>query len=245
MSDASNASVRSEQPGRSEAANVVPAAATTTNDATDAADAPTEGEAISDEAGGAEEQAAEDRPADRQRDMANTDTNKQRFGGIEFGIGMAFTSDLGDNARVREAQIVNGIVRVTRGDDIRARLILESHYFFTPEGGLPIIGLTNPTYRERREDNAQPMWGWGPFVAIQPGTDNVIDAIGGGLMIGLRRGTTGTDSFNIGIGVLFDLDVQTLGDGILENQPLPAGETEIRYRRRAQSGFMVMSSFSF
>ena len=187
----------------------------------------------------------DDAPPNLQRDLGNDDDNKQRFGGIEFGIGMAFTSDLGDHSRIREAQLVNGIVRVTRGDDIRARLILESHYFFTPPGrGLPFLGLVNPTAAERKEGQ-QPMWGVGPFVAIQPGTDNVIDAIGGGIMFGLRRGTEGTDSFNIGAGFLFDLDVQTLGDGILENQPLPAGETEIRFRRRAQSGFMIMSSFSF
>ena len=186
----------------------------------------------------------DDPPPDPQRNMADDDDNKQRFGGIEFGIGMAFTSDLGDHARVREAQLVNGTVRITRGDDTRARLVLESHYFFTPPGGLPILGLVNPT-RAEREKGRQPMWGFGPFVAIQPGTDNVIDAIGGGIMLGLRRGTDGTDSFNIGAGVLFDLDVQTLGDGLVENQPLPAGETEIRFRRRAQSGFMIMSSFSF
>jgi len=204
------------------------------------------GEQAKDEAANAAaEQGSQNQAADLQRDMATDNDNKQRFGGIEFGIGMAFSTDLGDNIRVREAQIVNGLVRVTRSDDTRARLILESHYFLTPPGrGLPFLGLVNPT-REERAAGQQPMWGFGPFVAVQPGSDNVIDAIGGGLMFGLRRPTTGTDSFNVGLGFLYDLDVQTLGDGIIENEPLPAGETEIRYRRRAQSGFMIMSSFSF
>lgn len=184
-------------------------------------------------------------PGSNQFGLANDDNNKQSFGGIEFGIGMAFSLDLGDNVRVRDAQLVNGLVRVSRSDDVRARLILESHYFFTPPGvGLPLLGLMNPT-REERDKGRQPMWGFGPFVAVQPGSDNVIDAIGAGLMLGLRRGTQGTDSFNLGIGLLYDMDVQTLGDGIFENQPLPVGETEIRFRRRSQSGLMILSSFSF
>lgn len=192
-----------------------------------------------------------------QADLAGSKTGRQTFGGIEFGIGMAFSLDLGDRDRVRDAQLVgpNNVVRVTRGDNVRARLILESHYFFTPGGHLParLFGICNPppasaTQRARDANtcgSTQAMWGWGPFIAVQPGSDNIIDAIGAGLMVGLRRPGEGSQSFNIGVGILYDMDVQLLGDGIFENEPLPADETEIRYRREAQSGLMVMSSYSF
>lgn len=172
-------------------------------------------------------------------------SGKQKFGGIDFGVGIAFSYDLGRNDRIQEAELVNGIVRVTRSDNVRARMFLETHYFFTPtrEDGverLPIFGLEN-TQTEKT-------WGWGPFIALQPGSDSIIDAIGAGFMIGLRRageGNEGKDSFNIGLGVLYDLDTKILGDGIVENQPLPTGETEIRFKRRDQSGLLVLSSYSF
>jgi hypothetical protein len=64
-------------------------------------------------------------------------------------------------------------------------------------------------------------------------------------MFGLRRPGDGSGSFNLGVGVLYDMNVRTLGDGIVENQPLPAGETEIRYKERSQSGLMILSSYSF
>lgn len=182
-----------------------------------------------------------------QRALADASSNKQTFGGIEFGIGIAFSYDLGENDRVRNASLIDGIVRVDHTDNVRARLILESHYLFTPDdilGATNIFGLSN-VGQERKE------WGVGPFVALQPGTDNVIDAIGAGLMLGLRRsavaGSTSNsgDSFNIGIGILYDIDARVLGDGILANQPLPGDETEIRYKTREQSGLLIMTSYSF
>lgn len=183
-----------------------------------------------------------------QRGMRDNGTGRQNFGGIDFGVGLAFTLDLGERMRVREAQLVNGVVRVTRSGDVNAGLILEMHHLFTPPGrGFPLLGIRNPTLAqmEAKTNPMLPVWGFGPFIAVRPGSDSIIDAIGGGLMLGLRRPVPGTASFNLGVGVLYDIDVQTLGDGIFENQPLPEGETEIRFQRRAQSGLMVMSSFTF
>jgi hypothetical protein len=37
-------------------------------------------------------------------------------------------------------------------------------------------------------------------------------------------------AFNFGIGVGRKFGVKTLGDGIVENQPLPAGETQVRFK---------------
>ncbi|TZG26438.1 hypothetical protein [Sphingomonas montanisoli] len=162
---------------------------------------------------------------------------KQTFGGIEFGVGAAFTYDLGKHNRIRDASVVGGVVRVKNSDNVKARLVLESHYLFTPK--VSFLGLISNRYEK------QPKWGFGPFVALQPGSDAVIDAIGAGIMVGFRRSPEATDSFNIGIGVMYDIDSKVLGDGIEENQPLPPGEIDIRYKQREQSGFLVMSSYSF
>ncbi len=64
-------------------------------------------------------------------------------------------------------------------------------------------------------------------------------------MLGLRRPGEETASFNIGIGVLYDLNVRVLGEGVVANQPLPPGETEIRYLEEEQSGLLIMTSYSF
>jgi len=199
------------------------------------------------------------------------------FGGIDFGIGLSFSYDLGGERRVRDAEVVNGLVRVTRADNARARMILESHYFFTP-GGATLIGHRNyctsgrvragreryhltreadgtvvPTTMAQIADNRrtyvsctpQINWGVGPFVALQPGSDEVIDAVGAGLMMGFRRAGDRNQSFNFGIGMLYDLDVRVLGPGIVANQALPPGETTVRFQQREQASLLFLSSFSF
>ncbi|MBN2973784.1 hypothetical protein JW805_17390 [Roseomonas aeriglobus] len=198
--------------------------------------------------------------------------NKRKFGGIEFGVGIAYTLDTGKYQRIREAELVNNIVRVNRSENSSARFVLESHYLFTPVNSRlngntsDFLGLHNrcekwsePTpqaaadeadkgatvYPPKRTcETVRAQWGIGPFVALQPGTDNVIDAIGTGIMVGLRRSSKSTDSFNLGIGAMVDINAQTLGNGIVEDQPLPAGDT-LRFKRRSQLGLLLMSSYSF
>lgn len=156
---------------------------------------------------------------------------QQNFGGLEFGVGISFTLDIGTSDRVNEAELVNGIVRVTDEDNGRARIMLESHYFFTPNASLFGVAHKN--------------WGMGPFVALQPGTDDIIEAIALGGMIGFRRPGATTESFNIGVGVVIDPNTQVLGEGIIPNEPLPAGETEIRYKEEMQTGVLLLASFGF
>ncbi|NWG90986.1 MAG: hypothetical protein HXY21_00555, partial [Parvularculaceae bacterium] len=176
----------------------------------------------------------------------------QNFAGLNFGIGISATYDLGKNDRVSEATLVGGppgIVRVTNQDNVRARIMLESHYFFTPPDARAFgaFGPKNPSAAQIKGDGAAPepaKWGIGPFVALQPGTENIIEAIGMGLMVGFRRGDSG-DSFNIGVGVAFDPNTRTLGEGIVAGQPLPPGETDIRYLEQEQFGLLFLSSYSF
>lgn len=87
--------------------------------------------------------------------------------------------------------------------------------------------------------------GWGPFVGVQPGTDEIIEAIGVGIMLGLRREGTENSSWNIGIGYIVDPNVNVLGDGFVANQPPPGAETAIRLKETSQEGILVLFSFSF
>ncbi len=156
----------------------------------------------------------------------------QDFGKLGFGAGLSLTIDLGTKDRIAEAQIVKTIVRVTDQNNAIARLLLETHYLFKPAGSGP-FGL------------AEKMWGVGPFVAVQPGEDRIIEALGFGLMIAFRREETKTDSFNIGVGFMIDPNTRVLGDGFVANAAAPNGEEEVRYRETAQKGLMLMTSFSF
>ena len=88
-------------------------------------------------------------------------------------------------------------------------------------------------------------WGIGPFVDIQNGSNEIIEAIGGGVMLGFRRSEMTKDSFNIGVGFVVDPSAKVLGDGIEENKPLPAGETQVRYKKTSQGGILLITSYAF
>ncbi|MCF6324559.1 MAG: hypothetical protein L3J89_09590 [Gammaproteobacteria bacterium] len=162
--------------------------------------------------------------------------SEREFAGIKFGVGLSLTVDTGENSRVTSAELdENGIVRVSEEKNNVARIMLESHYFFTPKNnGKSFLGLTPAG-----------SWGHGPFVAIQPGTDEIIEAIGLGWMVGFRRSKGSADSWNLGVGYVTDPSSKVLADGVTENQALPAGETQIRFKETNQTGVFILVSFGF
>jgi hypothetical protein len=177
---------------------------------------------------------------------------RQNFGGLDLGIGLSFTADVGKEDRISRASVVNGIVRTDDQDNGRARIMLETHYFFTPCTWDFLSILRNPCTVEtdaegrafRVADPGKTRWGLGPFVAVQPGSDNIIDAIALGVMVGARRPNS-SESFNFGVGIVLDPNTRLLGEGLEANKPLPVGESEIRYRETLQTGILVLTSFSF
>lgn len=164
--------------------------------------------------------------------LPNAEASNTEFRGLKLGLGLSYSFDLGDNDRIAEAQIVDGLVRVTDEDNSNARFMLESHYFFRPS--FKFMGSVEPG-----------KWGMGPFVAVQPGSGEIIEAVGAGLMIGFRRKGNGNSSWNIGVGVVVDPDARILGDGFAENEPPPGNESSIRYKETSQGGLLLISSFSF
>ncbi len=168
----------------------------------------------------------------------------KRFAGFNFGVAIGVVGKAGKRDVIESAALdPNGIVRVENDGNTTANLILESHYFFTPDK--PFMESIF---------NADPKsWGHGPFVAIQPGTQNIIEAIGAGWMLGFKRSTILAkdlardrgDSFNIGLGVMINPNAQVLGDGIRKNEVLPAGETAVRLKTTTELGWLFVFSYTF
>jgi len=164
----------------------------------------------------------------------------QRIAGFNFGVALGVTLKAGERSIVNSASLdPNGIVRINQDNNTTANLILESHYFFTPDASIWNVEPKN--------------WGHGPFIAIQPGTDNIIQSVGAGWMIGFKRSSIAIpdlardrgDSFNIGMGVMLNPNAQVLGDGIQKDQPLPTGETAIRLKKTTEIGYLITFSYSF
>lgn len=162
--------------------------------------------------------------------QAEEASSSKTFAGLNFGVGISLTVDTGSHDRIDEATIVDGIVRAHKESNSRARVILESHYFFTPNRDI---------FNVKSGD-----WGIGPFIGLQPGTDEIIEALGAGIMIGFKRAEK-TSSWNIGLGIMVDPNVQILGDGFEENQPPPGNETSVRFKEDSQIGVLLITSFAF
>jgi hypothetical protein len=154
-----------------------------------------------------------------------------QFLGLNWALGIGVASDLGGSTRVDKASLVNGIVRVEEESDTQARIFLEIHMF----------GLR----RKQQDDEPKPLFGQGPWIGIQSSKSEMIDSFGLGWMWGWRKAETDTRSFNIGIGIVLDPKVQVLGEGIAPNQPLPGGETAIRFKNESRLNAALLVSFNF
>jgi len=159
------------------------------------------------------------------------------------GLGISIVMGSNDDA-IEEAVVVNSRVTVTRRSKDNVRATVEIHQFLTPSmfrrGGL------KQEIEDCGEDPTDcPLFGFGPFAAIQVADDNAISSAGLGLMFGLRSDPRKESSFNVGIGLVWDNRVKTLAKGFVEGQALPAGETAIRFEERSTRRLMMTLSFAF
>jgi len=187
----------------------------------------------------AESQVVE-QPEKESKDTESKEPEGTVWDRMGLGAGISLTFDVGDNDRVNDAIIVggdpadpdnNGIVRVTDKQNQVARIMLEAHYFFEPGGSFGTL--------------SKDRWGWGPFIAIQPGSDNIVEAAGLGIMIGFKYPDANRAGFNLGLGYVVDPNAQVFGDGFEENKPPPEGEDQIRYKETSQTGIFLLFSTSF
>lgn len=179
-----------------------------------------------------------------------------RFAGFRFGVAIGAVFKAGQRDLVRSPSLdANRIVRIDRDNNGQANFLLETHYFFVPNAQFMNIDLLGFSKLNPKDffDLKKGDWGHGPFVAVQPGTENIIESIGLGWMIGFKRakivgasiGKELGDSFNLGVGIMVNPNAKVLGDGIMANQPLPVGETSIRLKTTTEIGYLVTFSYSF
>jgi hypothetical protein len=182
-------------------------------------------------------------------------TGRTEWGGLGWGIGLAANFDV-TGKRVVNASVVNNLVRVDDAtSNVNVGFVLEAHYFLRDWTLSNLTGKKAPCSRTEGDRYCMEV-ATGPFVAVQvgngtsavPGDKDIITAYALGWMVGLRHPhltTSDTSSWNFGVGVRVDPSTKLLGDGIVANQPLPAGETAIRYKNEPRFGLMLLSSFSF
>jgi hypothetical protein len=155
-------------------------------------------------------------------DDAEAKFNTQ-FAGINFGVGMALSFKSGRD-RIESAIIQDKTVYVEKETNREPKLMLETHYFFTPEKA--------------------PWFGFGPFLGVQPDTagGNLISAYAIGAMIGFKRKGS-SSSFNLGVAYNVNTNVKVLGDGLTAGGT--TSEANIRYKYINQPGILIMVSFGF
>lgn len=161
---------------------------------------------------------ADQQIADAKRQEAQLWAEKA-FLGFNWAVGAGYAFGRG-NSRIDDAEVVNGIVRVKEDNTDRPRVVLEIHHLF--EGGHD--------------------FGWGPFASAQAGTGDSNLGFGLGLEMGWRDKSKDAESsggFLLGIGYEWDGGAKVLGDGIVANQALPTGETQVRFKKRTLGSLLV------
>lgn len=148
---------------------------------------------------------------------------------LGFGIGIGNTWLSREN--VREAVVTDGIVRVTESEREQRAFWLETHYLF---------------------DSWPKNWNYvshGPMVAAQfNGDRGIFSALAFGYMLSFKRtrksDRTSNAAFNVGLAYA-GTRIQQFGNGLTEDEALPAGEMAVRYRSRDTGGVLLLISFNF
>lgn len=175
--------------------------------------------------------------------------------GWGFGLGIGFTRTFGRD-RIESAINDNGVVRIDGEKNAIPRIMLETHLLWTFERWSHVWSCNvwrsidtkckekTASAKQHDEDD------WirvGPFVAIQPGSGEIIQAIAGGIMVGFKdpkKDPLPFNNINIGLGISVEPNSRTLGDGLHANQPVPDGAT-VRTQTRSLAGFTIMVSTGF
>jgi hypothetical protein len=168
-----------------------------------------------------------------------SDQLKNNFG---FGVALGLSANVTGPNIVNNATIdANGMVRVNTRANTSAGFMLETHYYVFPRATTDMLNGTEPDNRS---------WGIGPFVAAQPGSSQIIEAVGAGLMIGFRRPKGSTPSgFGLGLGYEAIPSAQVLGSEFVDGQKAPVGSNgqplPIRYETQDKGSVLVVLSVTF
>ena len=158
-----------------------------------------------------------------------TSDGQGNFMGIRFGVGVGVSYSQDDV--VPEAELGAGnVIVATKTERQLPRVIFESHYY--------------GWCRSARCNNG--VFGVGPYFGIVAKTDKLISAFSTGAMFGWKDKKGGDpQGFSIGIGALLDDGVKSLADGFDAGQPLPPGETKIRFEEKARWSAILFFTRTF
>jgi hypothetical protein len=174
---------------------------------------------------------------EQQKVLSEVKANAEKPGGANdqaildkyFGAGIMANFDTKwghGEKRVKSARVVNGVVRVEQEATAQVGFMLEAHKF-----------TSDPPDGKRRHVR-------GPFLGLVMSGEGAIDTAILGYMWGWRQPSS-TQTLNVGVGASISPAAQVLGDGITADQPLPPGETEVRYKKVTKYGIAVTVSFGF
>jgi hypothetical protein len=148
-----------------------------------------------------------------------------------FGVALALQWNILAPDIVNDASIdANGIVRVNTRANTGPGFMLEGHALPWSKG----------------------QWGFGPFVAVQPGgSSQIISSVGAGFMADFKLSTDpkNKQGFGLGFGYASIPAAKTLGDEFVPNQPAPTGPggtpLPIRFETRDKGAVLFVLSFTF
>jgi len=149
---------------------------------------------------------------------------------LGFGLALSLQWNILKPDIVNDAVVdVNGIVRVNTRTNTSPGFMLEMHYL--------VKQWNNKTV------------GTGPFVAAQPGTDQIISSVGAGWMIDWKVDENSKKGFGLGLGYAARPFAKTLGDEFVDGKPAPLGPNglplQIRYETRDKGSILAVLSFTF
>ena len=144
-----------------------------------------------------------------------------------FGAGIMANIDFGGGSkmRIKDAKVVAGKVRIEEESKAQVGFFLEAHKFMGEPNG------TSKTVN-------------GPFVGLVMAGDAGIDSAILGWVWGFSQPKS-SQTLNLGLGLAISPHAQILGDGLVANSPLPAGETEVRFKKTTKYGLAFSVSFGF
>ena len=166
-----------------------------------------------------------------------------------FGVGIGALCGGPGGGPIGEAVIgADKKIHVTKQENTEARLILEYHFWLaTEEENTMIVQLARVLHipgseKTKHEDGV--VAGGLQVVVLTDSANAKIDGFGGGYICGVRSSDE-KRSFNIGIGAVLQNEYRQFASGFADGQPLPEGETEIRYKDTSAVRYYVVASFSW
>lgn len=153
------------------------------------------------------------------------------FAGLGFGIGFQWYDSLrADLVDAEDVSVVDGRLSVARFQNVSAGMVFESHVTFQVRRSLAV----------------------GPYFSITPGTDDLVKAVGLGILFELNRPSLNAVtnrmepspvSFNIGVGVNVLFNATLLRDGFFDGAKPPNGQPPTVTRERAVLQLMTAVGF--